>query len=70
MATKKFTQQEAEGMYKLLNDIHSSLKDRNQNKRIKKIPFIEIAWIAGIENFLPKQKHLIKGRLKTFNDKL
>lgn len=54
-------------MYKLLNDIHSSLKDRNQNKSFKKIPFIEIAWMTGIENFLPKKKHLMK---KYFNEPL
>ena len=54
MTSKKFTQQQAEKMYEILTEIHSSLKDKHQNKKLKDIPFIEMAWKIGIE------KHILK----------
>lgn len=62
MPTKKFSQKQAHEMFQLLNQIHGGLKDKNQKKNFKEIPFIEIAWMASIENHLPKRKQIIKNR--------
>lgn len=49
-----FSQQQAKAMYQLLNEIHSGLKDKNKNKNFMQMPFIEMAWMTGIENCLRK----------------
>ena len=46
-------------MYEILTEINSSLKDKHQNKKLKDIPFIEMAWKIGIEkHILKKQKNI------------
>ncbi len=69
MNMKKFTQKQANEMYKTLVDIHCGLKDKNMNKKPLSMPFIDIAWMASIENFLPKRKQIIKNRLNKYSIK-
>jgi hypothetical protein len=57
---KKFSQRHAKKMYRLLAEIHSGLKDKNRNNYI--IPFIEMAWINGIENCLRKKPRKSKNQ--------
>ena len=63
MRKQKFTQQQANEMHNTLIEIHGSLKDKNQNKNYKQIPFIELAWMIGIEkHILKKQTNLLSNK--------
>lgn len=44
-------------MYQLLSEIHSGLKDKNQNRNHQQIPFIELAWMTGIEKQILKKQN-------------
>lgn len=54
IASGCFSQRQAKAMYRLLTEIHSGLKDKNKNKNFMQMPFIEMAWMTGIENCLKK----------------
>lgn len=41
-------------MYEILTEIYGGLKDKHRNKKITDIPFIDMAWMTGIE------KHILK----------
>lgn len=63
-----FTQQQAKEMHQLLTEIYFSLKDRYRNKKLKQVPFIELALMTGIEkHILKKQK---KNTEHTYTKKL
>ena len=53
---KVFTQKEAKGMFDILAQIHSALKDKKRNTGKGKISVVEMGWFLGIDELINQMK--------------
>ncbi len=58
---KVFSQKEARGMYDILVQIHSALRDKSTNTDFK-LSIVEIGWFRGIDELLKKINAHVKNK--------
>ncbi len=51
-----FTQKEAKGMFDIIAEIHSALKDKRTNTGKGKIRVVEMGWFLGIDELINQMK--------------